>query len=81
MSGWWYGQDGSRRWIDDDPPAPPPPVILPPPAPLADAPTTDAALDALWQPTTRREAPIVRFSEEVLGLPLWPAQAALLSEL
>ena len=80
--GWWYGDDGRKRLIEDEPELPPAPVVLPPPeAPSAEASATDAALDAAWTPSEGPHAPIVGFSTELLGLPLWPAQAALLSEL
>lgn len=82
MSGWWDREDGSRRWIEDAPALPPAPIVLPPPtAPSAEASVTDAVLEASWTPSDGPHAPIVRFSQEVLGLSLWPAQAALLSEL
>jgi hypothetical protein len=37
--------------------------------------------DAPWEPPSGPQEPIVAFSRDVLGLPLWPSQAALLSEL
>lgn len=77
---WWVRDD---RWLDEEPALVP--LIPPLPAMHPDdlVPPTDAAATSSepWRPSGDVTAePIAIFAAEVLGLPLWPAQAALLSE-
>src|SRR5690348_8210122 len=77
MNGPWIRPDGSRYWLDE------PREVQPTPEPLVAVPETPEPPQPApepWRPSGATAEPIVAFGRDVLGLKLWPAQAALLSE-
>ena len=80
MSGRWWGDDGTSRWIEEASAMPEPPIRALVPE-MVETITEDATDGEAWTPSQVAPAPIVAFVNEVCGMTPRPAQAALLSEL